>query len=290
MELGGFGVSREEKKAMWEEATRECVKMMTTTPYPGYEGQFFGMPPRNVVPKPRQKPHPPLWVAASRKETVMVAARLGMGSLGFGFETPEELSRRVEEYYQLIREECFPIGRAINPALAVLNSLSCAPTDEQAIEWAGDGGPFFGFSLGYYYAGPQHTPGKVNLNRAFRDFPPEMQQTLGLRLNFAGYHGGAQPEEPKDEVARALWRSTRRGGCIGSPEYVRDTLLHYERAHLDTMLFVCQAGTRKHEDIMRSLELFGTKVMPEFLERHPEHQQWRRQQLEGVEFEINSSI
>ncbi len=64
MELGGFGVPREEKKAMWEEATRECVKMMTMTPYPGYEGQYFGMPPRNVVPKPLQKPHPPLWVAA----------------------------------------------------------------------------------------------------------------------------------------------------------------------------------------------------------------------------------
>ena len=89
---------------------------MVQVPYRGFEGQLFGMPERNVVPKPRQKPHPPLWVAASRKETTMVAARLGMGSLGFGFETPQELGDRVQEYYRLVREECFPIGHAINPA------------------------------------------------------------------------------------------------------------------------------------------------------------------------------
>ncbi len=60
MELGGFGVAREEKKLMWEEATRQCVRMMTETPYGGYEGAYFGMPSRNVIPKPLQKPHPPL--------------------------------------------------------------------------------------------------------------------------------------------------------------------------------------------------------------------------------------
>ncbi|MCH7953927.1 MAG: LLM class flavin-dependent oxidoreductase, partial [Chloroflexi bacterium] len=99
MELGGFGVRREDKKQMWEEATREVVKMMTQTPYKGIEGEHFGMPSRNVVPKPLQKPHPPLWVASSRRETTMVAARLGMGSLGFAFETPDEAAERVKQYF-----------------------------------------------------------------------------------------------------------------------------------------------------------------------------------------------
>jgi alkanesulfonate monooxygenase SsuD/methylene tetrahydromethanopterin reductase-like flavin-dependent oxidoreductase (luciferase family) len=101
MELGGFRVERRTKKAMWEEATREIANMMVSTPYEGFEGEFFSMPARNVVPKPLQKPHPPLWVAASRRETTMVAARLGMGSLGFGFETPDELGERALEYYRL---------------------------------------------------------------------------------------------------------------------------------------------------------------------------------------------
>ena len=69
-ELGAFGIERSLKKSMWEESTRECVRMMSSTPYEGYEGEYFSMPKRNVIPKPLQKPHPPLWVAASRRETV----------------------------------------------------------------------------------------------------------------------------------------------------------------------------------------------------------------------------
>src|SRR6185503_16564723 len=63
-ELGGFGVDRGQKKAMWEAATREIVNMMSSTPYPGYQGQFFQMLARNVIPKPAQRPHSPIWVAA----------------------------------------------------------------------------------------------------------------------------------------------------------------------------------------------------------------------------------
>jgi alkanesulfonate monooxygenase SsuD/methylene tetrahydromethanopterin reductase-like flavin-dependent oxidoreductase (luciferase family) len=60
IENTGFDIDVTRKKAMWEEATRECVKMMTQVPYPGYEGEYFQVPERNVIPKPLQKPHPPL--------------------------------------------------------------------------------------------------------------------------------------------------------------------------------------------------------------------------------------
>ena len=296
MELGGFGVAREEKKLMWEEATRQCVRMMTETPYGGYEGAYFGMPSRNVIPKPLQKPHPPLWVAASRRETTMVAARLGMGSLGFAFETPDEAQERVEQYFQLIREECTPIGVAINPALAVLSSLMCCPTDEEAMARGVEGTQFFSYSLAYYYSpmtGPNHQPGKMNIYRRFKDTPEEERMGMfGARgRGFGGFGGGGgADEEPEDEVQRALWRAAKRGGCIGSPDFIRDTLLKYEAAHLDTMIFVAQYGARKHEDIMESLQLFGTQVLPEFKERHKQHQKWRAEQLQGVEYPINSSI
>ncbi|MGB2694840.1 MAG: LLM class flavin-dependent oxidoreductase [Dehalococcoidia bacterium] len=295
MELGGFGVDREEKKLMWEEATRQCVRMMTETPYGGYEGAYFGMPSRNVIPKPLQKPHPPLWVASSRRETTMVAARLGMGSLGFAFETPEEAGERVEQYYELIREECTPIGAAINPALAVLSSLMCCDSDEEALAKGVEGTQFFSYSLAYYYApmtGPFHKPGEVNLYRRFKDTPEEERMGMfgGRGRGFGGFGGGGAEEEPKDEVQRALWRAAQRGGCIGTPDFIRDTLLRYEASHLDTMIFVAQSGARNHDDVMDSLHRFGTKVLPEFKERHEQHQKWRAQQLAGVDYEINSSI
>ncbi|MDO8614125.1 MAG: LLM class flavin-dependent oxidoreductase [Dehalococcoidia bacterium] len=295
MEMGGFGVRREEKKQMWEEATRECVKMLTQTPYQGVEGAYFGMPQRNVVPKPLQKPHPPLWVASSRRETTMVAARLGMGSLGFAFETPAEAEERVQDYYELVRQECSPIGVAINPALAVLSILSCFDSDEEAIEKGMEGAQFFAYSLGYYYnpfTGGAHKPGRTNIYRRFIDTPPEQRWgPLGEGFRgFGGFQGAAVREEPKDEVTRALWRAAQRGGCIGTPDFIKDTLRQYEAAHLDLMIFVAQCGARPHEDVMDSIYRTGTKVIPEFQERHAEHQKWREQQLAGVEHPVNSSI
>lgn len=295
MEMGGFGIRREEKKQMWEEATRECVKMLSDTPYEGTEGAYFGMPSRNVIPKPLQKPHPPLWVASSRRETTMVAARLGMGSLGFAFETPDEAQERVENYYELVREECTPIGRAINPALAVLSILSCFDSDEEAIAKGMEGAQFFAYSLGYFYnpfTGGNHKPGGAHIYKQFIDTPEEQRWgPLGEGFRgFGGFQGSTQTEEPKDEVTRALWRAAQRGGCIGTPDFVRDTLRKYEQSHLDLMIFVAQCGARKHEDVMDSIYRVGTKVLPEFRERHEAHQQWREKALDGVEYEVNSSI
>jgi alkanesulfonate monooxygenase SsuD/methylene tetrahydromethanopterin reductase-like flavin-dependent oxidoreductase (luciferase family) len=294
-ELGGFGVDRTLKKAMWEETVREMAKMMDHEPYEGFEGEFFSMPSRNVIPKPIQRPHPPLWVASSRRETTMVAARMGIGSLGFAFETPEECNERVTSYFELLREECFPIGQAMNPALAVLSSFMCAPTDEEAVRRSADGPGFFSHSLAYYYnpmSGPYHKPGKKNLWREYSDLTPEQKQNAGGV--FSGFGGAALnargDEEPEDEVQRALWRAAKRGGSIGTPDFIRDSMKKYEDAHLDLMIFVAQAGNRKHEDIMESIDLFGRQVLPEFKERHEKHQRWRAEQLAGLEFPVNSSI
>ena len=292
MELGGFGVERRQKKAMWEEATREVANMMVQTPYAGFEGEFFSMPPRNVIPKPVQKPHPPLWVAASRRETTMVAARLGMGSLGFGFETPEELGERAREYYRLVREELMPIGHAINPALAVLNTFMMAETDEEAMRRSANGPAFFSYSLGYYYnpaVGGGHRPGQANV---YRDFLNRSGETASVQAARGGFLSGEEiaSGEPGDEIAKALYRAARSGNAIGSAETIRRTLLKYEAQNLDVMIFVAQCGDRKHEHIMESIERFGRDVLPEFRGRHARQKAWRAEQLAGVDFPINSSI
>jgi alkanesulfonate monooxygenase SsuD/methylene tetrahydromethanopterin reductase-like flavin-dependent oxidoreductase (luciferase family) len=289
MELGGFGVERGVKKAMWEEATREICNMMTEVPYQGFQGEFFSMPPRNVIPKPLQKPHPPLWVAASRRETTMMAGRLGMGSLGFGFETPEELQERSEEYYRLIREECFPIGHAVNPALAVLGSFMMGDSDEQAIERSANGPAFFSYSLGYYYSpqtGTNHPPGEFNVYKNFLD-----NTGMANRQHEADESKIRDEEKEYDEIQRALFRAARSRGIVGTSESIYPKLKLYEDAHLDVLIFTAQSGDRKHEHIMESIEKFGKELLPEFKDRHEkDHRKWRAKQLEGVDFPINSSI
>jgi alkanesulfonate monooxygenase SsuD/methylene tetrahydromethanopterin reductase-like flavin-dependent oxidoreductase (luciferase family) len=266
---------------MWEEGTRECLRMMTSEPYEGFSGQYFSMPARNVIPKSVQKPHPPVWVAASRRETVMLAARSGIGSLGFGFETPEEAAERIPRYYELVREECRPIGAAINPAVATVATMMCCPTNEEAVAKGLSGAQFFAFSLGR--GTPPNPPRHPGHDHLYREFVDARQAKAAERA--------ARDQEPTDEGQRALYRAGQRGGFIGTPDFIRQNLKQYEDAHLDAMIFIAQCGDRKHDDIMASLELFGTEVMPEFLDRHETvHRPWRERQLEGVEHVINSTL
>src|SRR5437763_4690539 len=89
MELGGFGVKRELKHDQWTEALDAICRMFVEEPFAGYDGRWVRMPPRNVIPKPFQKPHPPLWMACTRRESILAAARNGLGALSFAFVEPE---------------------------------------------------------------------------------------------------------------------------------------------------------------------------------------------------------
>ena len=111
LELGGFGITVEEKRKIYLESTEQICNILAMDPYPGYVGKYFSMPCRNLVPKPVQRPHPPVWVACSQRETIRMAARLGIGALTFAFVDPLEARSWVEEYYSIIKsDECVPIG------------------------------------------------------------------------------------------------------------------------------------------------------------------------------------
>src|SRR6266513_1170414 len=110
-EIGGFLFDRRRKRAMWEDAMAAICRMFVEEPFAGWESDYLQMPPRNVVPKPLQKPHPPLWVACSRRETIHLAATKGIGALSFSFIEPSEAKVWVTEYYRLLDSaECVPAG------------------------------------------------------------------------------------------------------------------------------------------------------------------------------------
>ena len=167
-ELGGFLVDRVKKRAMWEDAMDAIARMFVEEPFAGWDSEYFRMPPRNVVPKPLQRPHPPMWVACSRRETIHFAARNGIGALSFSFVEPEDAGKWVREYYDLIdSEECVPAGFAVNPNVAVVLPMMCHSDEATAIERGIDGAHFFGYSLAHYYGMGQHQPGRTNVWQEF---------------------------------------------------------------------------------------------------------------------------
>ena len=83
LELGGFGIYAKTKRQAALECAEQIANMMVMSPYPGHEGEFFSMPCRNVMPKPHQKPHPPMWMACTNRDTF--ASRREMASVHWRF-------------------------------------------------------------------------------------------------------------------------------------------------------------------------------------------------------------
>ncbi len=238
LELEGFGVDVAQKKAMWRETTEQVCNMLAMDPYPGHQGKYFSMPARNVVPKPLQKPHPPLWVACSNRNTILEAARLGIGALTFAFISDEEARQWVHDYYETFKRECVPIGHTVNPNVAMISGFSVHPDRAEAERRGLEGFKFFGFALGHHYAFGEQRVGRTNVWENFQK----------SSANFPG------PE----------------GRSIGTPDEVRAHLRSMEEAGVDQVVFIQQAGRNQHAHICESLELFAKDVMPEFAVRRAE--------------------
>ncbi|SFQ55824.1 LLM class flavin-dependent oxidoreductase [Amycolatopsis rubida] len=237
LELGGFGMPYDEKRAMWQEGAQAAADMLALTPYPGHEGDYFSMPCRNIVPKPLQRPHPPMWLACARRESILRAARNGMGALVFGFVEPEEAKTWVAEYYDIIRSgKCVPIGHTVNANVAALFGFSVHHDGEEAIARIAPGLRYFGYSLGRIWASGHHRPGRTDVWSAFQ------REETGIPFH---------PEQ----------------GIIGTPAEVRGLLAGYERAGLDQVIFIQAVGRTRHDHICQALELFGTEIAPAFRER-----------------------
>jgi alkanesulfonate monooxygenase SsuD/methylene tetrahydromethanopterin reductase-like flavin-dependent oxidoreductase (luciferase family) len=257
-ELGGFGIERATKRAQWIEALDAVTRMMVEEPFAGHQGAYLEMPPRNVVPKPLQKPHPPLWVACSRRETIHLAATKGIGALSFSFTEPEQAKRWVDDYHATIAStECVPGGFAVNPRVACVLPFMCHPDEETAVARGLDGGHFFGYSLAHYYVFGQHRPGRTNVWEEFQ----ANRSAWGFDRGVASQTGMPLGAQLLQEGLGAL------RGAIGTPEQIRDLIARYEAAGVDQLIFVSQAGRNRHEHICESLETFAREVLPEFAAR-----------------------
>jgi alkanesulfonate monooxygenase SsuD/methylene tetrahydromethanopterin reductase-like flavin-dependent oxidoreductase (luciferase family) len=248
LELEGYGVPVDEKREQWREAVEQCANMLAMDPYPGFEGQYFSMPCRNVVPKPVQRPHPPLWVACSNRETIKLAARLGIGALTFAFVDPEDARQWTADYYRIFKEECVPIGHAVNPNIAMVTGFSVHQDAAEAKRRGMDGYRFFNYALGHHYGFGLHKPGRTDIWSAFEKARPMM------------------PEE-----------GGNRG--IGDLDQLRAHLKGFHDAGVDQVAFIQQGGRNRHEDICEALELFASDVMPQFKEKEDERLKRKAEEL-----------
>jgi alkanesulfonate monooxygenase SsuD/methylene tetrahydromethanopterin reductase-like flavin-dependent oxidoreductase (luciferase family) len=246
MELEGFGIDPTQKRAMWQEAVGQVALMLSQSPYPGHRGPHFTMPPRDVLPKPAQKPHPPMWLACSSRPMIHLAAQLGLGALTFAFVDVAEAKHWVRDYYETFKRDCTPIAQTVNPNIAMVTGFSCHRDRAEAERRGLEGFQFFGFALAHYYLLGGHVPGRTSVWDIFR----------GSQIPMPGGSAG-----------------------IGTPDEVRAAMHEFEEAGVDQAIFIQQGGNNRHDHICEALELFAGQVMPEFAARHDARQRQKAEDL-----------
>jgi alkanesulfonate monooxygenase SsuD/methylene tetrahydromethanopterin reductase-like flavin-dependent oxidoreductase (luciferase family)/putative sterol carrier protein len=269
-ELAAFGVDRATTRAQWAEAIATVARMMVETPFAGVDGDHIKMAPRNVVPKPLQQPHPPLWVAATKRDAIRLAAEQGIGALSFTFAEPEETKAWVDEYYDIITSDrCVAAGFAINPNIAVALPMMVHVDESQAIERGIDGAHFFAYARGHYEAFGEHEPGRTSIWDEFL----ARREDVGFSRSAITADGAPLNVKILNNGLASL------RGAIGTPAQVRELIGRYEQAGVDELMLCVQTGKTTHNDIMEALELFAAEVMPEFAQRRPAREEAKRELL-----------
>ena len=245
-ELAGFGIPAREKRAMSLEAGREIANMMAMDPYPGYDGDSFSMPCRNVLPKPNQNPHPPMWIACTNRQTIEVAAENGLGALAFSFVDPAEAEHWVKTYYDIIKSDrCVPLGHTVNANIALVTGFSLHDDREEAIRRGREGFEFFRYSISAMVT-KDNVPGRTTL--------------------WEDYKQAAGPTAIDDYIEKARAYGDSYSSAIGTPADARRHIREMAATGVDQLIFIQQAGRNQHEHICHSLEMFANEVMPEFHE------------------------
>ena len=247
-ELGGFCADPDDTKKTWDEFVRVIPQMWTSDDF-GWEGARFEMPARNVIPKPFQEPHPPMWVTVTTPGTELDAAERGLGCLGVSAAPFAEQERRTAEYYRRV-VDCDPVGSFVNDQVHTLNFLYCHEDYRQA---AALGLPMVGaFSMS-----------NAHLYFTREAYPTRAYQTLGNAGAALRSRGTPNGSAPADDPSAA--KGLPEGVGIGDPDHLVRTIRKWEDVGVTGINFLLNAMEMiPQEQVLDSLRLFATEVIPQF--------------------------
>ena len=274
----GMGIDPRATREMWDESLSMIPKIWSSD-YFEFEGKFWNVPPRQVLPKPYQKPHPPIWVAALQPATYEIAAQKGIGVLALGVNAPAVLEPEIKKYKAAVKNAT-PVGLTTNDqwlssifGLCGDDSKATRDLSAQSLKtFFGPGRPYVQDQKDVYekllqqWGGiPEHL--LSNFAR-YVDVDKTPTATNGNSANSFDLSGGG--------LAQKIWEEfdsetmAERGVIVaGDPEAcIRGAKLH-EATGVDELQFLMATETVGHEAVMKSIEMFGKYVLPEFRKNNP---------------------
>jgi alkanesulfonate monooxygenase SsuD/methylene tetrahydromethanopterin reductase-like flavin-dependent oxidoreductase (luciferase family) len=235
-EQAGFGITDPDlTKEMFDEVMPEFRKMWSQDSY-SFDGRFFSMPERNVLPKPHVKPHPPMWVAAGNPDTFEKAGRLGLGVICFTGGSPEKMKGLIEIYKEAVAK-ADPVGDYVNDNVAISTSFMCLEDGDAARQHMTTSRNGRQQSLVFKYLDTFPKPPGIP------DWPTEIPDPTLEQLE-AGFQKGTS--------------------IVGNPDDCAEALEKWRAIGVDQLIMGPTGSAWPYELVEESVELLGTKVIPQF--------------------------
>ena len=246
-EQKGFGIEDQElTREMVAETLPQIVRMWKEKDY-SYDGRFFSMPERNVLPKPYTNPHPPLWVAAGSPGTFEIAARQGLGVLCFAFGRPEQFIPLIEKYKKEIKN-AEPVGGYVNDNIMITTQMLCLEDGGKARQAFADMDSGYYLSLVFRYLDTFPRPDGI----------PEWPQTI--------------PDQTPDQIDKAIESGSI---AVGDPDEVERAIKRFEETGADQLSFGMLSSAMPIETCEEAVATFGKHVLPRF-DKDPVHSTTRQ--------------
>lgn len=238
-EIASFDIlDKDSTKAEWEEVIAEIPRMWEQKDYE-FHGEHFTVPyPHNILPKPHGPGHPPAWVACGNPGTFARAGELGLGAIAFNFEPIHHLRGRIDAYKEAVSVCSEPVTQFVNDNLMMTNAVVCLEDRARAREIAMSEG------RGYLYS----------MVCLYHDTMPRQEGVP------------TWPEPPlriPDEIALDELISAGYLLC-GEPDEVAEQLNRYQSVGCDQLVFGFPPEGATHEEILEMIEVFGSRVIPQF--------------------------
>jgi alkanesulfonate monooxygenase SsuD/methylene tetrahydromethanopterin reductase-like flavin-dependent oxidoreductase (luciferase family) len=257
-EQGGFEIDMAESRDMWQESLELIPRMWTEDPFE-HRGKFVNVPSRSIVPKPLQKPHPPIWMAATSPASWEIAGKNGIGILGLTiFVSVPQLEERIRAYRKAL-EQAKPVGRFINDRIGAFTIVHVAETRRQAIANGGTDAAINYLLFAFRVLGGGANPGDAGMQR----------DTVADEIRSTPYRDLIAKEYPiivKMMKNECTFEDLDQEDMVivGDVDECARKVERYQKAGLDHFISLMQADRIPHEKVMRSIELFGKEIIPRF--------------------------
>lgn len=223
----------------WLEALEMIPRMWSADVF-SHDGRFFHVPETQIIPKPVQTPHPPMFAACTKPDSAAQVGKLGLGALNFAIGSDDYLTEKVREYKKAVAA-ARPVGRQATDHFACTPAALVLDDDREACRHGLRGARFFGESMARYYMSGTRPIGRLDVARDF----------------FAD-------ADLEDAMAARNAPGSQAAAIVGDPACARETVSRFVDIGVDELILVMQMGTVPHELILKSLRTFAEKVMPAF--------------------------